>query len=994
MRRGFLDSNLGRRRTTGLDISGKSPRRPSDLTPSLATRAKQAQRAPWWCIILRVGPRGLVARRRGGASVVTTEVAGSNPVGVTSYLPIVANEAPIIFVSYAHADDGLRAEFETAFSSLIRQGLALAWTDTLICPGSEWNDNLFSALERAAVVVLLVSPAFLSSDFCYLHEMPKALERHDRGACAVIPVLVRPTPEWHKLPFAKLQILPTRSLPVTNWANRDDAWSDVVQGIAEALRFPERWPRSGARATGPRAVFQVPDPDSIFVGRADDVASVCGLLRSGKRIVVIRGGLGGLGKTALAQHVAYRMREHFTGGVLWGRLPADDANALLTSMLSGSELLDRTDGIRLSTYEVANRRLDAFCASEPVLIVLDNANTADDVRPFIPVRGPARVLVTTRYGIAASLPNANEWHIEPLRHEAGQELIAHLLEEQPPIALDAARLVSALGGLPLAIRIAAGIMREFHWSAPDYLKRFEQTSSLDWLATGDSEEIRRSFSISYDHLPDRNSQVLFRAMGAFQHGLAPRRLLPAASGLSEAEVDLCLLALSRRGLCRITGLDDATLHPLMSRYAYELLRHARELESVHLRIARVQREAVTLWDLRTTSYSGYGKGIDSDAIHGLSAAQHFEEAGSLAEAQDCLEAVADILTRRGNEIALLRRLESLRARTALKPWLEVYWADLEIDSRWPVDRVVGSGIVRPRGIGLSAALMNSEAQASLEVLSGQVDRKVASAALICLARIELRANREVRAVELLNRSLLLKQAMEPPDDRGIAYILNEVARARVHAGSSYPEALDLHRRALQIQRSIHDDQGIAYTLRRIGSIELWHMNDPRAALSTFEDAERLAAACSFNLALVTILIEKAEALRRMEYYVRAEENLQRAARLARESDNPFTEAQVQRRLATVYERVELYGKALVCIERSLELFELVDPAERAKHLPVKQRLQKVIRELEEEARITEEKIQRVKLAGGGPKLRVEARKLKRLQEKLNWIPARVRLGKT
>ena len=370
------------------------------------------------------------------------------------------NEAPLIFVSYAHADDDLRAAFETALSSLTRQGLALAWTDERILAGSPSDGSLFAALERAAVVVLLISPAFVKSQYCYELEMPKALHRHAGGTCIAIPVLVRPTPEWRNLPFAQVQVLPTRGLPVTNWANRDDAWSDVVQGIAEAIRFPERWPRAGARDSGRCTVFQVPDPDAVFVGRGTDVAGVSSLLRSDKRVIVIRGGLGGLGKTALAQQVAHSMRDHFTGGVLWGRLPGGaDANSLITAMLASSDTLDRTDDVRLSTYEVAKRRLDAFCATEPVLIVLDNANTADDVLPFIPATGPARVLVTTRYGIADSLPNATVWHLEPLRDVAGQELLAGLLGGQAPDSPDAARLVSALGGLPLAIRIAAGNMR-------------------------------------------------------------------------------------------------------------------------------------------------------------------------------------------------------------------------------------------------------------------------------------------------------------------------------------------------------------------------------------------------------------------------------------------------------------------------------------------------------------------------------------------------------
>jgi tetratricopeptide (TPR) repeat protein len=899
----------------------------------------------------------------------------------------VEKEAPLIFVSYAHADDGLRLQFETALSSLTRQGLALAWTDPQITAGAEWRDALFSALERANVIVLLISPAFLRSDFCYLREMPKALERHERGECVVIPVLIRPTPKWETLPFATLQVLPTRGLPVTNWADQDDAWSDVVQGIADAVRLPEQWPRTAKRGCGKCGIFQAPDPDAIFVGRTDDVEAIERMLLSDKQTVVIRGGLGGLGKTSLAQQTAHQMRQHFTGGVLWGRLPADDANSLLRSMLAGAGLLESGDGSLPSTYEAAKRRLDKFCSAEPVLIVLDNADTADDVAPFIPTRGPARVLVTTRHGITPSLPNAAEWQIEPLGDKAGQELIAKLTDQHTPGDPDAARLVSAMGGLPLAIRIAAGIMREFGWSVRDYLQQFEQTPSLDWLETGDSKEIRRSFAISYDRLADANSRRLFRAIGAFQEAAVRRHLLPAASGLSKPEVELALLALSRRGLCRIAERDVVTLHPLMSRYANELLRKAQESESVHFRIGAAYREDLTLWDPKSARHKGHGAGVDTDAVPGLAAARHFEEAGSLDEAQDCLEAVADVLMRRGNEITLLRRLESLRARAPLKPWLEVYWADLEIDSRWSRDRVGESRDSK------DSAVLYAEARQSLETLSMHADRKVASAALICLALIELRANREPAAAELLNRSLHLKEGMEPPDRRGIAYILNEIGRVGTHTGISSSEALELHRRALQIQREIGDEQGIAYTLRRIGSIELRHLNDATGALSTLEAAEQLAAALSFKLVLVTILIEKAEALRRLEYYARAEENLLRADRLARESDNPFTEAQVQRRLASLYERVELYGKGLDCLERSIALYELVDPAEARKHLPAKERVQKIIRRLEEDARVTEVRIQDLRHGGRGPQLRVEARKLRGLEEKLNRIPGRVRLGK-
>ena len=113
---------------------------------------------------------------------------------------------------------------------LRRQGVIEGWHDRMIGAGDEWAGEIDAALEAADVILLLVSPSFIASDYCYDREMRRALERHEAGQARVIPVLVRPC-DWRSAPFAKLQGLPRDARPVTQWDDPDAAWLDVARGI-------------------------------------------------------------------------------------------------------------------------------------------------------------------------------------------------------------------------------------------------------------------------------------------------------------------------------------------------------------------------------------------------------------------------------------------------------------------------------------------------------------------------------------------------------------------------------------------------------------------------------------------------------------------------------------------------------------------------------------------------------------------------------------------
>src|SRR5438128_2146563 len=146
------------------------------------------------------------------------------------------NNNPIeIFYSYAHEDEVLRKELEKHLVLMRRQDIIIDWHDRSISPGSNWEQEINTHLNRAQIILLLVSSDFLSSEFCYSIEMERALERHHTREARVIPIILRPC-DWKSALFSELQVLPTDANPITKWQNRDDAFLDVAEGIRKAVK--------------------------------------------------------------------------------------------------------------------------------------------------------------------------------------------------------------------------------------------------------------------------------------------------------------------------------------------------------------------------------------------------------------------------------------------------------------------------------------------------------------------------------------------------------------------------------------------------------------------------------------------------------------------------------------------------------------------------------------------------------------------------------------
>jgi hypothetical protein len=149
-----------------------------------------------------------------------------------------------LFFSYSHKDEALRDELEVHLSMLKNRGLIESWHDRRILAGDQVDHTIDANLEAADIILLLVSPDFLASRYCYDVEVKRAMERHRAGKCRVIPVILRPC-DWKDAPFAALLAAPKDGKPVTMWANRDEAFLGVVHQIKAGLprvSQPTDWP--------------------------------------------------------------------------------------------------------------------------------------------------------------------------------------------------------------------------------------------------------------------------------------------------------------------------------------------------------------------------------------------------------------------------------------------------------------------------------------------------------------------------------------------------------------------------------------------------------------------------------------------------------------------------------------------------------------------------------------------------------------------------------
>jgi len=139
-----------------------------------------------------------------------------------------------IFIAYSHEDLRYKDELKKFLRPLLNTSQARVWDDYDIEAGKDWEAEIKTKLYGADIILLLVSPDSLASDYFYGKEVAVSLERHEKGEAVVAPVILRPC-AWTITPLKKIEAMPEKGKPITSWASQDEAFTDVAHRLGEIV---------------------------------------------------------------------------------------------------------------------------------------------------------------------------------------------------------------------------------------------------------------------------------------------------------------------------------------------------------------------------------------------------------------------------------------------------------------------------------------------------------------------------------------------------------------------------------------------------------------------------------------------------------------------------------------------------------------------------------------------------------------------------------------
>ena len=448
---------------------------------------------------------------------------------------------PRIFISYSR-QDGAAAAAEIR-ERLAVEGLSL-WQDLVAMEGGrDWWRQIEEAITKAAYLILLLTLKALESEVC-----AKEWRYARQQGTYVVPLSDGPSGklELHRL---------------TGWMRR----ADIVD-----FRVPERWTWLVGRLKQPPQIRRVPmmaeAPPSDFVARPAEFAKLKAALldpatKDAVGITAALKGAGGYGKTTLARALCAdpEIQDTYHDGVLWvtlGERPGD----LLGRV---EDLIAIVSGERpgFANVEAACAQLVELLAERRMLIVIDDAWSAADTRPFFRGGPHCARLITTRD--SATLPRgAAEQPVDEMR---GAEAVA-LLRAGLPAGEDAAlrKLAARLGEWPLLLRLANGALVDrvarTRASLPDALAHVGRLLDKRGLTAFDAKD------------PKERHQAVGKTLAVSLDRLDPsdqRRLAELAVFPEDAQVPLGTVELLWR---EIAGLDEIDTDELLQRlYALSLL---------------------------------------------------------------------------------------------------------------------------------------------------------------------------------------------------------------------------------------------------------------------------------------------------------------------------------------------------------------------------------------------------------------------------------------
>ncbi|MGW1509443.1 AfsR/SARP family transcriptional regulator [Streptomyces sp. NPDC002394] len=372
---------------------------------------------------------------------------------------------------------------------------------------------------------------------------------------------------------------------------------------AEATAQLRRPPLGAGGGRGGRRKTAAPLPSGIgyFTGRGRLVGEIRDhLLRArpgpGRAMAVATvTGIGGVGKTALAVHVAHGLRAAFPDGQLYvalgaGAVPADPAGVLADLL---SVLGTPSDRLPLDPEERA-ALLRTLLADRRVLLVLDDARDAAQVRPLLPGTADSAVLVTTRAPHLV-LPGARSFAVDVFTEAEAVALLGTLagsarVAAEPEAAL---ALAESCGRLPLAVRIAGARLAALprHGLGAFGARLADTATLLGELSHGD-HTVESAFRLGYRALSSAQARA-FRLLSLLDAPDLPLPVAAALLGMAEDAAEDLAEALVDAGMLESPAPGRYRLHDLLRLYGR---RRAESTERAEDRAAALRRVLALLYD--------------------------------------------------------------------------------------------------------------------------------------------------------------------------------------------------------------------------------------------------------------------------------------------------------------------------------------------------------------------------------------------------------------